>query len=38
MRGCDILVQGVGERRATNLTRSRGVCEISPAWRPGGGA
>ena len=34
MRRCDIFVQRVGGRRATNLTRSRGVCEISPAWRP----
>jgi hypothetical protein len=34
MRRCDIFVQRLGALRATNLTRSRDVCEISPAWRP----
>jgi Tol biopolymer transport system component len=38
MRRCDIFVQRVGEARATNITRTRRTCEISPAWRPGGGA
>jgi Tol biopolymer transport system component len=37
MRRCDIFVQDLDARRATNLTRSRDTCEISPAWRPGGG-
>lgn len=35
MRRCDIYVQRVDQDRATNLTRSRRTCEISPAWRPG---
>jgi Tol biopolymer transport system component len=34
MRRCDIFVQRIGEQRATNVTDSRGTCEISPAWRP----
>jgi Tol biopolymer transport system component len=34
MRKCDLYVQRVDERRATNITRSPRVCEISPTWRP----
>ncbi|WP_320668880.1 hypothetical protein [Patulibacter defluvii] len=35
-RGCDIHVVAVAGGRSRNLTRSPGVCEISPTWRPAG--
>lgn len=35
-RGCDLWVQPLNGGEPRNISRTQGVCEISPAWRPNG--